>query len=266
MMPTKAPAGTLCQPHRERAGIAVPATVVVSGSGMCRACFNGESSPRLFAQKPVAQRSDGAKGFGYRLNRWPVPPGNPPQRKPNKGQWAMAVARLHPECGISGTGHRDPGLERSRGKFSQAYLYWARVVLRSDPELADAVSNGTTTLTAAYRIVQKKLLGDLRVSDSPSVQVEGTKAQKAMALAMRFPGYTGGRDGEERKYIASGGFCTRIFRLARLVLRNSPKLAHAVLRGEISLNAARQEARRLRMLESAGRFRMPYLRPVSRPW
>jgi hypothetical protein len=172
----------------------------------------------------------------------------------------MAVARIHPQCGISGTGHHDPGLERSRGKFSQAYLLWARVVLRRSPELADRVTQGSITLSQAYATLKKTHPRDV---DLESYQhVEGTKTQRAIALAMRFPGYTGeSREFEVRKYIASGGFSVRTFRLARLVLRNSPKLAEAVLRGDVSLHVARQEARRLRMLQSAGRFHMhPYPR------
>jgi hypothetical protein len=232
----------------------VPAVIVTAGTPMCLKCFRGVSPQKTSAGKPVGARSDDAKAFGY------APPSPQQKRDGRRGQWALAVARLHPECGISGTGHRDPGLERSRGKFSQTYLLWARVVLRHAPELADAVSNGTTTLTAAYRVAQKKLSRRETVSDY--THVKGTKSQKAMALAMRFPGYTGGRDGEERKYIASGGFCVRVFRLARLVLRNSPQLAQRVLLGEISLQVARAEVGRLRMLQAAGRFRMQqYPRP-----
>jgi hypothetical protein len=212
---------------------------------MCRACFEGQFPQKLFAVKPVAAQSPCA-----RASRYP--------RKVDKGKWAMAIARLHPQCGISGTGHRDPGLERSRGKFSQAYLLWARVVLRRSPELAARVTRGSITLSQAYATLRKT---HPRVDLEPYQHVEGTKTQRAMALALRFPGYTGeSREFEVRKYIASGGFSVRTFRLARLVLRNSPRLAEAVLRGDVSLNAARAEARRLRMLQSAGRFRMQQYR------
>jgi hypothetical protein len=58
--PTKAGAGMLCQPHRERTGANVPADIVTVGTPMCRECFRGSPlppSPKLFAQKPVAERS-----------------------------------------------------------------------------------------------------------------------------------------------------------------------------------------------------------------
>jgi hypothetical protein len=269
MKPTKAPAGTLCQPHRERAGVQVAAVIIVGGTAMCRACFLGQSplvSPKLFAQKPVAARSNGAKAFGYMLNRWPVPPGNPPRRKPNKGQWAIALARIHPEHGIGGTGNRDQGLMRAAGKFAREELRRARMVLRYSRELADQVTQGAITLNKAWRLVEKEKSESPQPTVTPYTHVEGTKAQKAMALAMRFPGGKFRGDAEAKKYQESGGFSYRRLKQARQILRHDRELAEAVLRGDTALNVAcvmvqraKQEERRLRTLQSAGRFQMhPY--------
>src|SRR5580658_5705545 len=48
----KAPAGTFCQPHRERAGVQVAACIIVDGTAMCAACFEGQSPPKNLFQKP----------------------------------------------------------------------------------------------------------------------------------------------------------------------------------------------------------------------
>jgi hypothetical protein len=268
MEPTTAPAGTLCQPHRDRAHVRIPAVVLVAGTAMCKTCFQDKSPPvaqKLFNTEPQAARSNGAKAFGYRLNRWPVPPGNPPKRRGYKGEWAMTVARIYPQSIRGGTGNRDEGLKRARGKFGRTQLRMARIVLLHSPELADAVSSGAITLKKAFRLVQKEKASSAtrHYPDAPYTHITGTKGQKAMALAMRFPGGIWRGDAEAKKYVKSGGFCDRFLKAARFVLRYSPQLAAAVLQGDTTLDKAnlivrraKQEARRLRMLQSAGRFQM----------
>jgi hypothetical protein len=186
----------------------------------------------------------------------------------------MAIARLHPEHSIGGTGNVDQGLARSRGKFGRETLRIARMVLRHAPELADQVTQGAITLKKAWLVVQKNIV----VSDDNETvaytHVEGHRnprytGQKAMALAMRFPGGIWRGDAEARKYVESGGFCYDSLKRARRVLRCSPELAHSVLRGDTLLSAATamvrraaREAQRLRMLQAAGRFQMQqYVRP-----
>jgi hypothetical protein len=211
---------------------------------MCSFCFAGQSPPllsKLRAEKPIGARSQGAKAFALMRTSAHVLPGNPSKHRPSKSEWAMAIARAHPEKGIGGSGNLDPGWKRSRGKFSWAYLRIARVVLRQSPELADKVTNGTLTLTQAYAECKKSHPSDVDLipEKEPYQHIEGTKAQRAMALAMRFPGYKSkGGDFDPRKYLESGGFSIRHFKRARWILRESPKVAEAVLRGGISLNTA----------------------------
>ena len=246
MKVSKAVFGMFCQPHRERAGLKEPASVIIAGTPMCKSCFAGQSPP-LLSKFPAERRQDarsrGAQAFAPLRNNAHVLPGNPSKHRPSKGEWAMAIARAHPEKGIGGTGNLDPGWQRSRGKFNWAYLRIARVVLRQSPELADKVTNGTLTLTQAYAECKKSHPSDVDLipEKEPYQHIKGTKAQRAMALAMRFPGYRSwGGDFDARKYIESGGFSVRHFKRARWILRKSPKVAEAVLRGGISLNTARK--------------------------
>jgi|HubBroStandDraft_6_1064221.scaffolds.fasta_scaffold16525_5 hypothetical protein len=249
MKVSKAVFGMFCQPHRERAGIEKPASVTIAGTPMCRACFRGQSPPLLskfLTERRQDARSRRAQAFAPMRKSAHVLPGNPSQHRTSKSEWAMAIARAHPEKGIGGSGNLDPGWQRSRGKFSWAYLRIARVVLRQSPELADKVTNGTLTLTQAYAECKKSHPSDVDLvpEKEPYQHIKGTKAQRAMALAMRFPGYQSkGGDRDARKYIESGGFSVRHFKRARWILRKSPKVAEAVLRGEVSLNAAVKIAR-----------------------
>jgi hypothetical protein len=116
----------------------------------------------------------------------------------------------------------------------------ARVVLRHDPKLADEVSNGAITLKRAFRIVQeeKKRLPLAQPDAVP--QLEGTKSQKLMALAKRYPnGKTpGDLNAGVYKIVEAVGVSYVHLKKARWVLRKSPNLAAAVLRGEVSLHMA----------------------------
>jgi len=213
---------------------------------MCKKCFRGGTplaGQKCLTQRLQERRIRDAQAFARLSIAAHVPGPNPSQHRPDKGQWAMAIAREHPERGIGGSGNLEPGTQRSRGKFSWAYLRIARVVLRQTPELADKVTDGSLTLTRAYRECKKFHPSDVdRVPEGePFEHVEGTRGQRAMALAFRFPGYQSkGCDREARKYIASGGFSLRLFKLARWVLRRSPELAAAVRRGELSPSSARR--------------------------
>jgi uncharacterized protein YfaQ (DUF2300 family) len=90
----------------------------------------------------------------------------------------------------------------------------------------------------------QKKRGELGSQPSePYIHVEGSKSQKAMALAIRFPRRTWGMNSEAREYVKSGGFCYRLLKQARMVLRRSKSLAEKVLRGEIPLHAARKMTR-----------------------
>jgi hypothetical protein len=152
----------------------------------------------------------------------------------------MAIARVHPNSGIGGVGNRDQGRARSKGKFSWTYLRMARVVLRFDPSLADEVSEGAITLKRAFRIVReyKKRLPPVRKDAVP--QLEGTKSQKLMALAQKYPnGKTpGDLNAGVYKIVEAVGVSYVHLKKARWVFRKSQKLATAVLRGETSLHMA----------------------------
>jgi hypothetical protein len=245
MKPNKATPGMVCVPHRERTGVEVNADVVTGGTAMCKSCFRGiplSVDPRILTRNPVAARSHGAKACAPMRTVAHVLPGNPSKHRLLKGLRAMAVARVYPEHGIGGTGNRDKGLMRSIGKFGPTHLRIARAVLRYSPELADQVSMGKIPLTRAHQIVkaQKKPDGP---NGAPYTHVKGTKAQKAMALAMRFPGGGWGTDREARKYLETGGFCYARLKLSRRVLRHSRELAESVLRGQTPLNVAVKLAR-----------------------
>jgi hypothetical protein len=257
-----------CQPHRERAGIEVPASRIIFGTPMCSACSEG----KLLFPKPVGERSDSAKAFGYMRNVAPVLPGTPLRHKVNKASWAIALARIHPQNGLGGTGNLDSGWLRARGKFNRDYLRMARAVLRHTPELADQVSSGAMTLTRAYRIVQARNLpqnGGFNFYTHVKGRRLGRKGRQAIELAKVFPWRGRGGDGEALRACEAEGLCRKFLSQARGILRHSPQLAEAVLRGDIGLNLAckivrreKQESRRLRMLQSAGRFQTPpYLRP-----
>jgi hypothetical protein len=229
---------------------------------MCSACSEG----KLLFPKPAGERSDRAKAFGYMRNVAPVLPGTPLRHKVNKASWAIAVARAHPENGLGGTGNLDPGGLRAKGKFSREPLRMARAVLRFAPELADLVANGSMVLTRAYRIAKRKrkeVSSPTAVTAYTHVQGRklGRKGRQAIELAKAFPWRGRGGDVAAARACEAEGLCRRFLSQARGILRHSPQLAEAVLQGSIGLNAAaamvrraRQEARRLRMLQSAGRF------------
>jgi hypothetical protein len=152
----------------------------------------------------------------------------------------MAIARVHPNSGIGGVGNRDQGRARSKGKFSWTYLRMARAVLRRNPTMADEVSKGAITLKRAFRIVQEQKKRLPPVQEDAVPQLEGTKSQKLTALAMKYP--NGKNPGDLNagiyKIIAAVGVSYVHLKKARWVLRKSPKLAEAVLRGEVSLHMA----------------------------
>jgi hypothetical protein len=267
MMPTKA--GTFCQPHRERAGVQVAASIIVGGTAFCRACFDGQSPPKSFAQKPQAARSNGGSSS---LNKHDAMASRYPGRR-EKAPWAIAIAKLFPQPGLGGTGNLDPGWLRARGKFSRNTLRVARVVVRHSGELADQVAQGSITLMAAYRIVQKKYSLNSGNTSAPYTHVEGRKlgrkGRQAIELAKAFPWTGRGGDREAARACEAERICRKYLTQARELLRHAPELAEAVARGEMGLNVAsaivrraRQEAQRRRMLQAAGRFRMqPYVRP-----
>lgn len=153
--------------------------------------------------------------------------GNPLRRRGTVGPLAMATARLHPEGG-------------ARGKFSSTYLRMARVVLRHDRTLADQVSKGAITLKRAFRIVRqrRKALPTTRPDAVP--QLAGTKSQKLMALAKKYPGgkYHADLDAGVYRIVEAVSVSYVHLKKARWVLRKSPELAAAVLRGETSLHMA----------------------------
>jgi hypothetical protein len=174
----------------------------------------------------------------------------------------MAIARLHPEGGVFGSGEHDAGRARSRGKFSSTYLLQARTVFRDDRELAAKVSKGTITLKRAFRIVQeqKKRLPPAQPDAVP--QLEGTKSQRLMNLAKRYPGgkYHADLDAGVQRIVKSLNVSYGHLKKSRWVLRKSPELAEAVLQGEISLNAAWT---RLRALGNATKLATEQMSPAS---
>ena len=260
-MPIKAPAGMFCQPHRERAGVEVPASILVCGTPMCFKCFRGVSPPKKLFQKPVGARSSSAQAFRY------------PGRR-EKAPWAIAIAKLFPQPGLGGTGNLDPGWLRSRGKFSRDTLRVARAVVRHSAELADQVAQGSITLMAAYRKLESRRATQ-PPANLPYTHVEGRKlgrkGRQAIELAKAFPWTGRGGDGDAARACEAERICRKFLTQARELLRHAPELAEAVARGEMGLNAAsaivrraRQEAQRRRMLQSAGPFRMqPYPRSRS---
>jgi hypothetical protein len=152
----------------------------------------------------------------------------------------MATARLHPEGKPFGSRERDPGIDLAKGKFNESYLRMARMVLHDDPKMAIQVSRGTLSLKRAFRIVRQRRKALPRTQPDAVPQLAGTKSQRLMALAKRFPGgkYHADLDAGVYKIVKAVGVCKVHLGKARWVLRKSPELAEAVLRGEISLNAA----------------------------
>jgi len=237
--------GMICEPHRDRAHVLIPARYQINGSGMCRGCFLGRlPHPNL---KPLTQRLQDARIRDVHTsaslrNAAHVPGPNPSQHPRNKGQIALAIAKLHPQHSIGGTGNRDAGLSQADGRVSRETLRRARLVLRHR-DLAAQVASGELPLPKAYFLALKRR-EKREPHVEPYVHIEGTKSQRAMALAMRFPGGGWGTDGGARNLLRSGGFDYGLLKQARRVLRRSRKLGDAVLRGELSVGEADRRLRR----------------------
>ena len=116
----------------------------------------------------------------------------------------------------------------------------ARIVLRDDPDLADGVSRRAVTLKRAFQIVRQRRKALRAVRPDAVPRLEGTKSQKLMALAKKYPGgkYHADLDAGVYGIVKTVGVSYVHLKKARWVLRKSPKLAAAVLRGEISLHMA----------------------------
>ena len=245
MKPMPAQPGMICEPHRDRAHVLIPAQYLIGGTPMCKKCFRGRTplaGQKCLTQRLQERRIRDAQAFARLSIAAHVPGPNPSQQPRNKGQIALAIAKLHPQHSIGGTGNRDAGLSQADGRVSRETLRRARLVLRHR-DLAAQVASGELPLPKAYFLALKRR-EKREPHVEPYVHIEGTKSQRAMALAMRFPGGGWGTDGGARNLLRSGGFDYGLLKQARRVLRRSRELGDAVRRGELSVGEADKRLRR----------------------